>query len=425
MNRPALCSVLERVPRRILPSSAIALRSAAAAVFFSTTPSQRKLKQVPARRDRVAAAASEVGALGAAGAFGRGDGDKAAAAVPVADARSLGAPRPAMAAGGSSSGNLTSSNAITASSTISASKVINMRSLPRRPSNGGGGGSSFPGPTGVWSGFSGNARTGRFAGSRMGGIGGGAGAGGGRNGGRASGRAGGAGGGRKRRPMKRRGKGGEDEEGGGKRGQQQEPNALTVQEQTWLEEREVGTATTYRPSLTRESLEGYGPAVASSTSAAANTGAVLRAMRVLGGGMPFCAELPNPTAAYDRLMSGQPVFFDSVAERTAAEEALLSKRLVKQLSKNGQDGKDGKALRAIAPVRVATKTAILDTTVRGLYANGDSQTATGGGAVFEALRRYRSKDATWSAAAGRAVENKVRSLLPAMAGSKGGQAARQ
>lgn len=376
----------------------------------------------------MAAAASEVGALGAGGGA---DGNKAAA--PVADARSLGAPRPREtgAEGGSSSGGLTS-NAISASTGPSSGKIINVRSLPRRPGNGGGGGggASFPGPTGVWTGFSGSRLRGAGGGGGGGGrfaagrTGGGAGAGAG-----AGGAAGGQGR-RRRRPTKRRGGKGADDEEGGKRGQQQqEPNTLTVREQAWLEAREVGTATAYEPSLTLESLVGYGPAVASSsasTSAVGNTSAVLRAMRVLGGGMPFCAELPNPTAAHDRLMRGGIVFFDSAAERAATEAALLSNRLVKQLTKTSKDG--SQPLRAILPASAATQTAILETTVRGLYAEAGSNGQTGSsGAVFEALRRYRSKDATWSAEAGRIVENKVRSLLPATAGgtnNSGQQASR-
>lgn len=373
----------------------------------------------------MAAAASELGALeentrGAGAeqqdrqprqqswwAFGRRSmtaQDPAAAAAPtsapVADARSLGV-------SGLPADALAELEAAAASS-ASSNKIINVRSLPRRlPTNGG---SRFPGPSGVSS----SASSGRFrvVGRAAGAMGGGPGrfAGGpGRFGAGSTGGAGGAGQARRRRTGRRRpGKtGGTGDEEGNKSGKP-EQEEFTPREQAWLEAREVGEATAYEPSVTHASLVGYGPAVATSRTAGTlgPTATVLRAMRVLGGGQPFCDDQPNTSAARARLLAGQWAFFDSPAERAGVETALRSKRVAKRLET--LEGVDS----PLVPASAATRAAILETTVRGLYETPAVAGSTAHAAVFETLQRYRSKDYTWSAAAGRILEGKMRSLLP-------------
>ncbi len=60
----------------------------------------------------------------------------------------------------------------------------------------------------------------------------------------------------------------------------------------WLEGESQGVATDFEPSLTRESLVGYGSALATAPSAAmaGQVEGVVRSLRVLGGGVPSAAR---------------------------------------------------------------------------------------------------------------------------------------
>ncbi|OAA54975.1 hypothetical protein SPI_08479 [Niveomyces insectorum RCEF 264] len=263
MHRPVLRSALGRTARgvrsgrsnvdgaRLLPM--LACPSTTPATFFSTTTSNAVLKQIFARRTRLAAAASEVGALGdenKPGNDGPGDDRKS----PVTDARSLGASRPltpnphftSSAPDGPSSGDAGSGGG-----GGGPSRIINLRSLPRRlsadgssSSRGGRGGGRFAGPSGVSS-------SGQFTGdsNRITKEPPGPGFGGesvnrrGRSGGRGGGRGRGRGRGLRRGRWNRDGRADDEFSDENARKEEEDDDEVNPEVVAWMDAREVGVAT--------------------------------------------------------------------------------------------------------------------------------------------------------------------------------------
>ncbi|TPX17968.1 uncharacterized protein E0L32_011969 [Thyridium curvatum] len=382
MHRPALRALLGRRPELLRATTGQASCQTAGR-RLSTTASLRADEHTtggptpakPTSRQRSAAAASQLGALGNSG---KPDAPAASAGV---DARSLGG-----------TGGLTATN-----------KIINVRSLPRpRGGNGNGNGNrNPPGPSGV------SSPGGRFVTQQPGGpnaisaqrpgarggpggrarAGAGAGAGRGGPGGRRPG--GGPGGAaRGRRPRRKRddGPGGRDSKAGGGK------LVFTAEEQKWLDGVQQGVAAPYTPSLTLESLVGHGPATASAAAAPlSQLETALRGMRLVAGGEAFSADVRNPAQTQARLAeqaeSQRPVFFHDAAERAAFGKDLLRDKPSEGVQK-----------------------AILQNMFAGTYAQ--PQFAAAATDTLATARNYHDRDCTYQPEDSKAFEDKVRSLLP-------------
>lgn len=91
----------------------------------------------------------------------------------------------------------------------------------------------------------------------------------------------------------------------------------TAEEQQWVLDRDHGQRTAYNPSLTAESLVGYGPAVAASNERAQGE-TVLENLRVLAGGAPFTPKpWGMPRHAVEQIFYSREKmrFFADVAEK--------------------------------------------------------------------------------------------------------------
>ncbi|KAI1137101.1 hypothetical protein F5Y05DRAFT_78518 [Hypoxylon sp. FL0543] len=205
-------------------------------------------------------------------------------------------------------------------------------------------------------------------------------------------RAGGRGGSRRRREDK---EGEEDDEWDLNEGMDPAVKA-------YLEEKEMGTTMTFNPTLTLESLTGWGPAVATSGTPFGQGEVVMRQARILGGGHAFHPQhllLPDDIRAAYR--DGTGVFVPP------SEEA---KQWTRQVLKDKP---------ITAPPEV--KTAILEDALLGKYDGpkyADPEDTTG------TVRSYVKRDGTWNVHAERNIEAKVQTLLsrsqPAGAAGKGG-----
>jgi hypothetical protein len=171
----------------------------------------------------------------------------------------------------------------------------------------------------------------------------------------------------------------------------------TAEEQTWFNNIEQGVVTKYTPSVTLESLSGYGPALATDASLG-KVESAMRSMRILGGGKPFHAAgyYNDPKENVQRYAHDKkPVFFDDLKERNWL----------------------GKSQNVwINPPLENTKTAIMQAAVQGKYAGPEFAPLNNTMAVLES---YHARDATYTPTNGKDFDAKVRSLLPAQgAGAK-------
>ncbi|KAI0178811.1 hypothetical protein GGR52DRAFT_274675 [Hypoxylon sp. FL1284] len=270
----------------------------------------------------------------------------------------------------------------------------NGRGVPLAPSRGGSFASSRGGVTA-------SPQGGRFSG-RFGGGDGGSGMDDRPRRARGRGGVGGGGGGRRGRRGGRRRRDGdeEDEEGGGRR-RTRAPGTPSLGSQphvqAYLARQETGQTMPFKPSLTLESLAGFGPAVASSVSnstlGAGET--VMRAARTLGGGSGFH---PTNLAPQQEMQvawrDGSGVFVPpSDAARTWTSQVLG--RMIE---------KSGRPFAAPAEV----KTAVLEDALRGTY---DGPGFADPADPLTAVHNYVRRDATWNADAGRAIEAKIRSMI--------------
>jgi hypothetical protein len=164
-----------------------------------------------------------------------------------------------------------------------------------------------------------------------------------------------------------------------------------AEEQEWVNHVEQGVVTPYNPSLTLESLVGYGPAIATDS----NLGKVesaMRSMRILGGAMAFNSDglRLEPTEYVKRYYQEKPVFFHSKQEKDWVEAAKPGVKF--------------------SPLSEATKTAIIDAAILGKYEAPQSIPV---GNTLEAIKSYQIRNATVTAEDGDKFNQKMQSLLPA------------
>ncbi|KAI0521543.1 hypothetical protein F5B22DRAFT_595352 [Xylaria bambusicola] len=209
---------------------------------------------------------------------------------------------------------------------------------------------------------------------------------GGRGGGRGRGRGGGGGGGGGGGRGGRRGKDGEDAD-----------DSTDVKEGAWSAEvlamreaKEIGSSHDFDPTISREDLAGWGPAVPTTGSRSAKDDTVIRQARILGGGRQF--EPTNIMASSDmwkQYTLGSGVFFPSLEMKKRSAELM--------------------GLESFPPLPKETKDAVLQSALLGTYQGPEYvELKDTLGTVYNYVRR----DASWSADAQRRIEEKVRSLLP-------------
>ncbi|OTA64163.1 hypothetical protein K449DRAFT_381107 [Hypoxylon sp. EC38] len=211
-------------------------------------------------------------------------------------------------------------------------------------------------------------------------------------------RAGGGSGGRRRRRY------GEDREDGKKRDEEEKSQGMEPRVKAYLDQKEMGTTMAFNPSLSLESLTGWGPAVATSGTPFGQGEIVMRQARILGGGQHFHPQyLMPPDDIRAGYRDGTGIFVPP------SEEA---KQWTKQVLKDKP---------IVAPPEV--KTAILEDALLGKYDGpkyADPKDTVG------TIRSYVKRDGTWNVQAERRIEEKVSTLLPASrpTGQAGGQEAR-
>ncbi|KAI1477021.1 hypothetical protein F4774DRAFT_214928 [Daldinia eschscholtzii] len=197
-----------------------------------------------------------------------------------------------------------------------------------------------------------------------------------------------------------RGRGGKDgdEEGGGrrrnKRLQHLQGDEADIMEslkvKSYFEEKQMGTTRNFTPTLTLNTLAGWGPAVATSSSPFGQGETVLRQARILGSGMAYHPQnLETPFEMTKRWRDGNGTFVPPSYEGQVWKLRVMKKRRFK------------------APDEV--KTAVLEDALLGKYGDGPKYADITD--TIGTLRSYVRKDGTWNADAERRIENKVRSLL--------------
>ncbi|KAI1342908.1 hypothetical protein F5Y15DRAFT_428875 [Xylariaceae sp. FL0016] len=150
---------------------------------------------------------------------------------------------------------------------------------------------------------------------------------------------------------------------------------------------EYGVTMDFDPSVSVDTLNGYGPAVPVSGSRFAASETVVRAARVLGGGQPY--EETNvflPDDIHKMYKQGEGVFCPTPDAREWTGRAIKTK---------------------LESPDEATKTAILEDTLLGKY-DGPKFAEK----PLDIIQNYVKRDGTWNADASRRIQEKVRSLLP-------------
>ncbi|KAI1408956.1 hypothetical protein F5Y13DRAFT_97612 [Hypoxylon sp. FL1857] len=224
---------------------------------------------------------------------------------------------------------------------------------------------------------------------------------------RRSARAGGGGGGRGqgRGPRGRRrddkgGKDGKDDKDGG----EEEVPEIEPRIMEYLEAKETGTTMPFNPSLSLESLTGWGPAVATSGTPFGQGEIVMRQARILGGGQHFHPQhIMNSHETLIAYRDGNGAFIPPSNEAKQWAKQVLKDRPI------------------VAPPEV--KTAVLEDALLGKYDGpkyADPEDAVG------TIRSYVKRDGTWNVRAERGIEEKVKTLLSGgqPAANAGGKEAR-
>ncbi|CAK7197361.1 hypothetical protein SEUCBS139899_000006 [Sporothrix eucalyptigena] len=405
MNRLSARSAFARTVRAAGYQNSLSIPTTA---FFSTTPSQAVLKNVPGRQDRLAAAASEFSSL-------NDNSNNKSSSSPFQKAPPSSGGNPHFSRGPA---GLTSSDAATGSDAPTKGGIINVRSLPR--SFRGASGRSFPGPSGVSTPSPRLGRTGSNPafgpGPGLGGVGRFAGVGGGP---RSPKRGGGSG----RRGGRRRSRRLNTEEDEGSSTKEIDMTEYPTQEmRDYKETLDVGTPTAFEPALTLEGLMSYSPAVASSqTGGMGPVSLAMRSMRVMadgygatGGQEADASEataVHNPALLLERLHNGQTVFFDTQTERTMVDKALHSNKIVAHLKRR----KLPEDTTMIAPISEAAKEAIVDAAIRGVY---ETKATAPSGSLLQTYHRYQSQSYTYTEQQQRNFDKKILELLPEAGGAK-------
>ncbi|KAI1392761.1 uncharacterized protein F4822DRAFT_392112 [Hypoxylon trugodes] len=213
--------------------------------------------------------------------------------------------------------------------------------------------------------------------------------------GRGRGRGGGRGGRRDDRPRRGRRRDGED----GDRRFGGADNTPLIDDsprvRAYLEERDTGSTLPYNPSLTLESLAGWGPAVGTGNSYAQGETA-LRQARVLGGGQHFHPQhyvWPNTIREWYGKSTETGLFVPPSDDARLWTKQVLKDRPIE------------------APEEV--KTAVLEDALLGKY---DGPKYADPSDTIGTLKSYMKRHGTWRAQAERGIEEKVRSLLGQSAG---------
>ncbi|KAK6949421.1 hypothetical protein Daesc_009497 [Daldinia eschscholtzii] len=205
-------------------------------------------------------------------------------------------------------------------------------------------------------------------------------------------------GGARGRGRGRGGKDGDEEEGGGRRRNKRLQNLQegegdimeNLKVKSYLEEKETGTTRNFTPTLTLNTLAGWGPAVATSSSPFGQGETVLRQARILGSGMAYHPQnLETPFEMTKRWRDGNGTFVPPSYEGQVWKVRVMKTRRFK------------------APDEV--KTAVLEDALLGKYGDGPKYADITD--TIGTLRSYVRRDGTWNADAERRIENKVRSLL--------------
>lgn len=153
---------------------------------------------------------------------------------------------------------------------------------------------------------------------------------------------------------------------------------------------EVGSLQQFNPSISKSDLAGWGPAVATTGSRAANDETVIRQARILGGGEYFhpLHALPSEEL-WKRYKDANGVFFptEEVKKRSA----------------------DVMGLEAFPPVPKESKDAVLQAALLGAYEGPQYADLSD---TLGTVRNYVKRDSSWNADAERRIAEKVRSLLP-------------
>ncbi|KAI6088124.1 hypothetical protein F4821DRAFT_258296 [Hypoxylon rubiginosum] len=163
----------------------------------------------------------------------------------------------------------------------------------------------------------------------------------------------------------------------------------------YLEQRETGETLAFNPSLTLQSLAGYGPAVATAGTPFGQGETALRQARIMGGGDFFHPlHIKHPDEVRAAWRDGAGVFVPPSAEARQWTDAVLE-RMVE---------KSGKPFGAPEEVKQAVlEDALLGKYEGPKYAELNDTAAT--------IRSYVKRDGTWNAQAERGIEAKVMSLL--------------
>ncbi|KAK3693712.1 hypothetical protein B0T22DRAFT_47613 [Podospora appendiculata] len=204
-----------------------------------------------------------------------------------------------------------------------------------------------------------------------------------------------------------RGRGGA-KRGGAKDGSGPEvPKKLvwSPEEQAVHDRLEQGVVTEYTPSVTLESLVGYGPALATD-AALGNVETAMRNMRVLGGGRPFDSTTgvtADPREAVKRYYhEKKPLFFNTPEEKVFLEHSRQGFK--------------------IAAPEEATKKVIVDTAILGKY---EAPKFAPIGDVLGTMASFHARDVSYHKWESKAFMDKVKSLLPAATAAKASKPAAQ
>lgn len=168
--------------------------------------------------------------------------------------------------------------------------------------------------------------------------------------------------------------------------------------------RDQGEERPYVPSLTADSLTGWGPAMPSSAGSRGMVETAMRSMRILGGGQPFEPGWNNdPVDNTERYEAGKPVFFADPAER-------------QWLMENSD-------LEEVHGASKETQQAIVDAALRGKIAAPPQYVPPGASDPLATVNMYLAREATYGSAQAKAFADKFASLLPGAARGGVGNAA--
>ncbi|KAF2969934.1 hypothetical protein GQX73_g3637 [Xylaria multiplex] len=156
------------------------------------------------------------------------------------------------------------------------------------------------------------------------------------------------------------------------------------------EAKEVGLLHQFDPSISKNDLAGWGPAVATTGSSIAKDDTTIRQARILGGGQMFH---PLHSLGVDDMWKlynkGNGLFFPTEDAKKWSAEVM--------------------GLEAFPPVPKETKDAVLQSALLGTYDGPQYADLTN---TLGTVRNYVKRDASWNMDAERRIEEKVRSLLP-------------